>query len=146
MTTKKFVYVPCFDESYLDISEFPDCCGAEILSSFNSHENYLPDWNDQVYDWMDDNPTAKRPKEPSKKFFQELHKKAVAQSISRSDKGTITFAILAEFQYYLKPVLLAKGFREISDRTVNARTSNRLHIFLRDIRTPKGKKLKKRRF
>lgn len=138
-----------------DCSEVEYCCGAFEVGGITedsvvSLRQCLKDqWHEDKQYWLDNDFDIlfdKTPRTPSNAYFDKLLKDKFAKNFPELYLGTVYFMILIEPQLWVKSVIVRKGFRLVSDRTVNSNSKNRLYVFIRDPVTPKGSKLKSKRF
>lgn len=159
MMPDKFVFDSHFDDdaSSPDSYSFEGCCGAAIWAEFAEdsldyrRRMWKSEWVGQVDYWYEENHYSKRPKMPSDSWFEkEILKQTDSEwcghpGLTLRD-GHVYMCILIASQLWLKPLLVKRGFRLVSDRTVNAETGNKLYMFLRDPVSKKGKPPKKNLF
>jgi len=121
------------------LTDFENCCGADILSDFPSLSKRQLELNYAQY-----KRNFKRGKSVTLAEFKKQSLSRVEETVrSVATSSKLRLAIITEEQLLIKSILIKHGFRLVSDKNVNKNTGNRLYVFLRDPETPKGKNVKK---
>lgn len=153
-TKSKFVFDPYYAlvdiMSNLSTQEYEGCCGSRIIFGFPEAttreivRDIQHEWEDR-YTEFKMNPDA--PFLPSKRLTEQecldLLIKDLDQEFPELSTGLLYSCILNQDQKWLIPYLENKGFRVVSDNTINKETGNKLFMLVWD-KMPA--KLKKRRF